>query len=290
VSKKKTVARTFPPAGELPTAAEALPAHTLVANGDVPPELHPEPASAEPELRPEAPGEAPASKEPARQEDATSGPDAAPVGSVLELALAPPLAQPVSLTLPPTEPTLASLTQRVEKLEAAMSQVQDVQAFEQRIAERVANRIQREKPAPAAEPASPVLAKAAALLGAGKQLIPSLVRQDAAPAASSPRQAHPASTRMWLVWELLAEARTILRMYVDPRWSLSWMGRIVPPVLLAAFVLVYYWVPFTSFYVVGPLLEKSVQLVIAFVLFKVLGHEARRYREKAPDLPPSLRL
>ena len=35
---------------------------------------------------------------------------------------------------------------------------------------------------------------------------------------------------------------------------------------------------------------KVLQLVIAFVLFKVLAHEARRYRETSPDLPPSLRL
>jgi hypothetical protein len=30
--------------------------------------------------------------------------------------------------------------------------------------------------------------------------------------------------------------------------------------------------------------------VLAFVLFKVLGQEARRYRETSPDLPPNLRL
>jgi hypothetical protein len=33
-----------------------------------------------------------------------------------------------------------------------------------------------------------------------------------------------------------------------------------------------------------------VQVVVGFLLFKVLAHEARRYRETAPDLPPSLRL
>jgi hypothetical protein len=42
--------------------------------------------------------------------------------------------------------------------------------------------------------------------------------------------------------------------------------------------------------VVGGLLNKVIDLVLAFLLFKVLGHEARRYRETAPDLPPTLRL
>jgi hypothetical protein len=33
-----------------------------------------------------------------------------------------------------------------------------------------------------------------------------------------------------------------------------------------------------------------VDLLLLYSMFKILGHEARRYRETAPDLPPSLRL
>ena len=50
------------------------------------------------------------------------------------------------------------------------------------------------------------------------------------------------------------------------------------------------WVPLATVPVLGFFLEKPVQIVVGFLLFKVLGHEARRYRETAPDLPPSLRL
>ena len=78
-------------------------------------------------------------------------------------------------------------------------------------------------------------------------------------------------------------------MYVDPRYSMPWLGRLLPLVLLAAFIASYYWAPFTSVPGVGWLLNKALDLLIAFVLFKVLGHEARRYRETAPDLPPGLR-
>jgi hypothetical protein len=55
-----------------------------------------------------------------------------------------------------------------------------------------------------------------------------------------------------------------------------------------------WWVPGGGVPVFGtyfhPLLVKGIDLLLAFVLFKVLGYEARRYRETAPDLPPTLRL
>ena len=52
----------------------------------------------------------------------------------------------------------------------------------------------------------------------------------------------------------------------------------------------YHWLPFAIIPIVGPIIEKAGELVVGFMLFKVLGNEARRYRETAPDLPPSLRL
>ena len=40
----------------------------------------------------------------------------------------------------------------------------------------------------------------------------------------------------------------------------------------------------------GMIIDKAADLILAYFLFKLLSHEARRYRETAPDLPPSLRL
>jgi hypothetical protein len=103
---------------------------------------------------------------------------------------------------------------------------------------------------------------------------------------------HPRSTQGWLLWSLFAEARVILRMYVDPRYYMSWVGRVVPLACLALYLFAWLWVPgaglglpFLSYY-----LDKILSLVVCFVLFKVLAREARRYRETSPDLPPSLRL
>jgi hypothetical protein len=79
-------------------------------------------------------------------------------------------------------------------------------------------------------------------------------------------------------------------MFTDPRYRLSWTGRIAPAVLLFLIVFSWWWVPFSSLAFIGNVLNKAVDLLLAYVLFKLLTHEARRYREVAPDLPASLRL
>jgi hypothetical protein len=202
-----------------------------------------------------------------------------------------PLAQPVPLALPAPELEVGPLLERIRKLEDSLAQVLDLQSIEKRVAERVTTQLQREKPPPAAE--SPVLSRAAALLDAGKNLLPVLTLpppvttvQPGAP----PRADSTSAQRIWLAWDMIAEARAIFRMLVDPRYSLSWFGRIGPLCLLGAFVTTYWWVPLATVPVLGFFIEKPVQVVVGFLLFKVLAYEARRYRETAPDLPPSLRL
>ena len=157
------------------------------------------------------------------------------------------------------------------------------------MAERVTTQLQREKPAPAA-PASSIRNSASALLEAGKHLLPVLTMPDAAPGPAPPSRSPIPAQCAWLVWETIAEARAIIRMYVDPRYRLSWLGRTLPLGLTAAFFSTQLWVPFSSLPLLGWLPARTVEVVIGFFLFKVLGYEARRYRETAPDLPPSLRL
>jgi hypothetical protein len=307
VSKKKTVAKASPLAGELPRSADAplsagFPASSQpLSPVDIEPVLYRETASpmdATPEqvASPLAPVLSETAPVPPASPLIEPGRQLAPhpvareePPPIIDLALAPAVAQPVPLAIPAPPADLDMLRERIERLEEALAEVQNLQGIEQRVAERVATQLQREKPVPG-QSGSPVLAKAAALLDASKNLIPSLVRQDVPAGPAPPQPEHPQKNRMWLVWETLAEARAIIRMYVDPRYSLSWTGRTIPPVFLAAFVFIHYWLPFAIIPIVGPIIEKAGELVVGFMLFKVLGHEARRYRETAPDLPPSLRL
>jgi hypothetical protein len=148
----------------------------------------------------------------------------------------------------------------------------------------VADRLQAANTAPAVPPPP-----AAVLWEAGKRLLTPEAPAPAAPRPPTPMPPPPRPSPS-LLWDLLIEARVIVRMYVDPRYRMSWWGRLAL-VLLIAFVLTRLWVPFASLALFGiSPIEKAADLVLGFILFKLLGYEVRRYRETAPDLPPSMRL
>ena len=91
-------------------------------------------------------------------------------------------------------------------------------------------------------------------------------------------------------FDVYAELRAILRMFVDPRYSMSWTSRLVPLALALLLLTSGYWAPGAMLPGVGTLIDKLIDVPLAFLLFKVLSHEARRYRQTSPDLPPALRL
>jgi hypothetical protein len=67
----------------------------------------------------------------------------------------------------------------------------------------------------------------------------------------------------------------------------------VAVLLVAAIATSRLWPPaslLTDVYILGTLVDKVVDLVLAYLLWKILSHEARRYRQSAPDLPPTMRL
>jgi hypothetical protein len=113
---------------------------------------------------------------------------------------------------------------------------------------------------------------------------------------SQPESAPPADpgmpaserTQRWLPFELLAEMRVMVRMYLDPRYRLTWQTRVLPPLVL--FGMFLSWLLISGIPVVGFLFDRVFFLVLAYMLFKVLIREATRYRMTSPDLPPSLRL
>ena len=179
-----------------------------------------------------------------------------------EPAAEPSPAMP-SLSLGPGPEVASSLEQRVRRLEDTVKEMQSL---------HVTDRLPDEPPAPL------------------KLVVPD-VSLPPPPADPNPAAAPaPPPEKRWLLSEMLAEARAIQFMFFDPRYTMSWGGRFFPVVLLLAFVTTSWWLPLDKLPGIGWVLQKCVELVLGFALFKVLGHEARRYREMAPELPPWLRL
>ncbi|HEY7156025.1 MAG TPA: hypothetical protein VH575_18825 [Gemmataceae bacterium] len=234
----------------------------------------------------------PSAPPPANDEDETSlarladdGGPPPPEADHREIALAPTPAEPAPSPAPMAIPAAApSLEQRVRRLEDALAQLQEQHGIETRIVAHP----------PASPPAAPAMpASTAALFDAGKRLL-GAVAHPAANAAGSTAASSPSAGSggiLWLLWDTWAEARAIVRMFVDPRYHLPWSSRAIPIVLLALILTSKYWMPGSSIPFLGDwLLVKLVDLLLAFLLFKWLGHEARRYRQTSPDLPPTLRL
>jgi hypothetical protein len=92
----------------------------------------------------------------------------------------------------------------------------------------------------------------------------------------------------WLMFEIYAEIRAMLRMYFDPRYRMSWYSRLMIPILIVAIILTRMFI--SNVWLIGWLLDIVLFPIMLYVLIKVLIREATRYRATSPDLPPALRL
>jgi hypothetical protein len=179
----------------------------------------------------------------------------------------------------PPNGSLRVLEQRVHRLEDAVAALQDTRQLEERLVQRVTERVSR--PALGGREASGLVIEARRhLLPAALGLIPSATE---APAAGPPGAAP--LRQSWLILDAYSEARAIFRMFVDPRYRMGRWTWLAAVGLLAAILTSWIWLPGTSILpgVVGTLLVKMVDLVLAFFLYKVLAREARRYRTLIPD-------
>lgn len=168
-----------------------------------------------------------------------------------------------------------SVEQRLRQLENAVAELQDTDQLEARVVERVYERVNRMAPVAVAQPAEPPGFFARLPRALLPLSVTTITPPNAVPAAQP--DGSSALRRALGLYELLVEIRSIWRMYVDPRYRLTWVGRVVPPVLLVAIFASSFWVPGAFF------LGKFVDLVLAFFLFKALHSESRRYRDFFPD-------
>jgi hypothetical protein len=212
----------------------------------------------------------------------------------------PPFHNAGACGIPAPSAALSPLEERLRRLEDALAQVADPKQIESRITQRVTERLTTERSVPMAQIAPAPLSSqgphvnlpAGVFLDVGRRILTTTA--GVARSAASPEQAESALSsgvrRTILFFDMLTEARAIWCMFTDPRYKMSWAGRLVPMALAVFLLMSAFLVPGAQIVVFGTIIDKIADLIPAFVLFKLLSYEARRYRETAPDLPPDLRL
>lgn len=181
----------------------------------------------------------------------------------------------------------ASLEQRVRRLEDVVAGIQDTQQLEERITERVSDRIRR-------EPKFAIKESAGLLVNAGRQLLPAaltMMHHDGEN-TDKPGMAEAANLRRsWLVFDAYTEARAMVRMFFDHRYRVSWWSRVAPSMLFVAILTSWIWLPGTSILpsLISVPLVKAVDVVLAFLAYKILSREVCRYLDtvnRPAALPP----
>jgi len=184
-----------------------------------------------------------------------------------------------------------SLEQRVRRLEDVMASLQDTRHLEDRVVERVASRINR-------EPTTTIVQSTPAIVHAGRQLLPAALGLFRAGADQAEQQAvdrpeshpAPADRQPWLLFDVYAEARTMVHMYFDHRYHVSRQARWIPAMLLIAILTSWMWLSWLFLPLVYVLptiistaiifvMDKIVNLVLAFLALKILSREVVRYRK-----------
>jgi hypothetical protein len=188
-----------------------------------------------------------------------------------------PALEPTTCETPP-EAIPPTLEDRVRQLENKMAMLEDTRKLEERVAERVVRRIERKQAniaikAPVATIAEPSKPAAAVGVVAPREPPPIVL-----PESRSRRQP-------WLIADIFSEFRAMLRMFLDGRYRLfymTWQTKVYPPLLIGLMVLS--WLTINQIPVVGFVMDKIAELMLAFFLYKVLSREATRYRQISPQI------
>jgi hypothetical protein len=160
-----------------------------------------------------------------------------------------------------------ALEQRVGRLEDAVAAIQDTHLMEDRVVERVVQRIEQ-VPLPPPSTGSGVFATAARMLL--PKTVDAVPDDPAAPAADGTKSP-------WLIVEVLNELRWMLRMLTDYRYRMTWTGRTV--LVVAIIVVVLSWFMLSGLPFVGGLLDRAVLIVAVIATYKAMSRELVRYRD-----------
>jgi hypothetical protein len=163
-----------------------------------------------------------------------------------------------------------ALQERIRRLEDAIAALQDTRSLEERVLNRVTEN---------------VLPRAAETsfrrLDGDRRPTPQPVIEHAPLAPLPPlKTMTPVAFRSgWSLFELVGEIRTFVRMFFDFRYRVTWFTWLVTVIGLS-FALLSHWVmPFIIIPILGPILDKVVDVFVVLFIYKVLSLEAQRYRE-----------
>ena len=165
----------------------------------------------------------------------------------------------------PADPDSSELAQRIARLENEVcalkaSTLTDNAALENRLVERVTERLQK------------------------------AVRSDhitaTPPMASAPRaafaeapQRSPSHGYSWLFIDMFTDARLMVLMLLDRRYSVAWTTHLIFWVFVPAILTSGWWFPFAYLPFLGHPVDKLLDLLLAFGVYKALSREVRCYRE-----------
>jgi hypothetical protein len=133
-----------------------------------------------------------------------------------------------------------------------------------------------------AEPPStppPLLASDRVLVLAASQTAPTPPAPPQGAVLHPPESTIP-TTRGWFLMQLAAEFRLMVRMYFDPRYRISRTTQFVLPGIVLLAVLNYFlFASWFSIAIVGPVLERIIDMVLCVIGYKLLTWETGRYRD-----------
>ena len=185
---------------------------------------------------------------------------------------------PAEESVPAAAGPADSLEHRVHRLEDAVASLQDTRGLEERITERVAERMKRSAPVAVGRAADVQPAVGRQVAPAPVSPAPADARTRAAATAAPAAGARPP----WLLVDVYQDMRAMVRMFIDRRYQVSWSARLIPLAALVGMVLS--WLILGGIWFIGPLLDRVVDILLAFVAYKALSREAARYR--ATMAPP----
>jgi len=197
-------------------------------------------------------------------------------------------------------PQTSDVEERLRRLEAAVAALQDTNTLEEHLIDRIEK---KRPPAPVAQiaqtPVAPMAQIAQApvalvappvatvarsqapseLAMAGRVLLPAAVgmlraQAELAQSASPGLPAKPA----WLFFEMVAEVRAMFWMYFDRRYSVHWGAWLAPVLACVLAFNFWFFLGGSALFGFGHLIEKLIDLPIAYATYKVLQRESQRYR------------